>query len=166
MAVKADRIVLVGLPGSGKSTVGPLLAQRLGWRFIDLDAEIEAAAGMRVAQLFELRGESEFRRVERELTDRLGCEARFVLSPGGGWLMHNQLSGALLVWLEVEPQEAIKRLGERAAERPLLRPDPFERMKQLLAQRAQHYEKAELRIDTNGRTAAEVADAIVVAAAD
>ena len=163
MAARTERIVLVGLPGSGKSTVGPLVARRLSWRFIDLDAEIETSCGMRVAQIFDLRGEAEFRRIERELTERLAWEAEFVLAPGGGWIVHNQLPDALVVWLQVEPEVALDRLGEAADRRPLLRPAPLARLKELLAEREQYYNKAVLHIDTNGKSADQVADAVVVA---
>ena len=163
MAAHTEQIVLLGLPGSGKSTVGPIVAQKLGWRFVDLDQQIEAAVGLSVSQIFATRGEAEFRRIERELTDRLAFEVRLVLSPGGGWLLRNQLRDAVEIWLEVDPHEAVNRLGSGAAGRPLLQPDPLKRMQQLLAERRQHYNRAELHIDTNGKSAAEVAAAVVVA---
>ena len=163
MAARTEQIVLLGLPGSGKSTVGPIVAQQLGWRFVDLDQQIEAAFGLSVSQIFATRGETEFRRIERDLTDRLACTARLVLSPGGGWLLRNQLPDALEIWLEVEPHEAVRRLGSGAAGRPLLQPDPLKRMAHLLAERRQHYNRAGLHIDTNGKSAAEVAAAVVVA---
>lgn len=159
-----DQIVLVGLPGAGKSTVGPLLAQRLGWSFADLDAAIETFAGTTVAEIFAQRGEEEFRRLERELTARLASGQAIVLSVGGGWMMHNRLENALTVWLRVDPETAVDRMGPAAKTRPLLQPEPISRMKQLLAQREQYYELADLVIDTNGRTAEQVAEAVAVAA--
>jgi shikimate kinase len=163
VAAQTEQIVLLGLPGSGKSTVGPIVAQKLGWRFVDLDQHIEAAVGLSVAQIFATRGEAEFRRIEQELTDRLACEARLVLAPGGGWLLRNQLPEALEVWLQIAPHEAIRRLGSGVVGRPLLQPDPLKRIQQLIAERKQHYNRAELHIDTNGMSAAEVAGAVVVA---
>ncbi|HEX6559056.1 MAG TPA: shikimate kinase, partial [Longimicrobiales bacterium] len=78
--------MLVGLPGSGKSTVGPLLAERLGWQFIDFDPLIEAEAGLPIRDIFALLGEVEFRRLESELTARLASTSHTVLAPGGGWI--------------------------------------------------------------------------------
>jgi shikimate kinase len=163
VAAHAERIVLVGLPGSGKSTVGPLLAQRLGWRFIDLDAQIEAVTGMPVSQVFAKLGEAEFRRIETELTAGLGCEPRIVLAPGGGWIVYNQLSDALVVWLEVDPHVAIRRLGDGVTGRPLLQPEPLARMNSLLTEREPYYQRSDLHIDTNGRTALEVTAAVALA---
>ena len=163
MAARFDKLVLVGLPGSGKSTVGSAIAQKLGWRFIDLDTAIEESAGLRVPQIFAQHGEAEFRRIEHDLTARLAWEPRIVLSPGGGWILHNELPGALVVWLAVEPHEAVRRLGAGVAGRPLLQPDPLQRMQQLLAEREQYYEKADIHIDTNGKSADRVAAAVVLA---
>src|SRR5688572_27406814 len=101
VAVRPERVVLIGLPGAGKSTVGPLLARRLGWRFLDLDPLIEAEAGLPIAQIFEQKGEAEFRRLETELTGRLASEPDLVLAPGGGWILRNTMPSAWLVWLQV-----------------------------------------------------------------
>jgi shikimate kinase len=163
VAARADQIVLVGLPGSGKSTVGPLLAHRLGWRFVDLDTQIEAVTGKTVPQIFAQLGEAEFRRIERELTAGLGCEPNLVLAAGGGWILHNELSRALVVWLKTDPHEAIDRMGEQANTRPLLQPDPFARMTTLLKDREQFYKRADIHIDTNGKTAETVAAAVALA---
>ena len=161
MAGRPERIVLVGLPGAGKSTVGPILAVKLGWRFVDLDVEIENASGLQIAEIFLKHGEAGFREIERELTLRLASETRLILAPGGGWVLHNSLPGALMVWLRVDPEEAIVRMGEDASVRPLLQPDPLQKMKQLLAKREQYYEKADVSIDTNGKTPTAVALEII-----
>ncbi|MGQ0815915.1 MAG: shikimate kinase [Gemmatimonadota bacterium] len=160
MAARPERIVLVGLPGSGKSTVGPLLARRLGWRFVDLDQQIEAETGLAVADIFARRGELEFRHMEAELTARLGSETGLVLAPGGGWIVHQNLPDSFIVWLQVDPSEAIMRLGEGATVRPLLQPNPVARMKQLLAEREPYYERADSAIDTNGMSPDAIAIAI------
>lgn len=156
--------MLVGLPGSGKSTIGPILAVRLGWKFIDLDVEIENYSGLQVPEIFLKHGEAGFRAIERELTERLASEPRFILAPGGGWILQNTLPGAFVVWLRVDPHEAVARLGEGAGRRPLLESDPLKKMKELLAHREQYYAKADFVVDTNGRTpvavAEEIADAI------
>jgi shikimate kinase len=160
---KAEQIVLIGLPGAGKSTVGPLLARRVGWKFIDLDHEIESETGLRVREIFEQRGEAEFRRLERELTKRLASEANLVISAGGGWITHNNLPNAKVVWLYVTPEEAVSRLGDSVRSRPLLQNDPLKRLQQLLREREKEYEKADVHIDTDGMPPTAVATAVAVA---
>src|SRR5690606_38832104 len=80
-----ERVVLVGFMASGKTTVGRLLAERLGWRHLDLDAEIEREEGRSVAEIFRAEGEAYFRRREAVTGERLLAEPRTVLTPGGGW---------------------------------------------------------------------------------
>ena len=163
MAARPEQIVLVGLPGSGKSTVGPILAGRLGWAFTDFDTRIEADSGMSVREIFQHSGEAEFRRLESDLTGRLASVPRTVLSPGGGWILRNTLPHALLVWLKVDPKEAIERMGGEAGDRPLLRAAPLEGLSQLLAEREHHYMRADITIDTNGKSPDAVAAEIVAA---
>jgi shikimate kinase len=158
-----EQIVLVGLPGSGKTTIGPLLAARLEWSFVDFDSVIEAEAGLTIREIFAQKGEAAFREFEAGLTARLASVPRLVAAPGGGWIVRNQLPHALLVWLQVSPQEASRRIAESASTRPLLQGDVLERMKELLAERATYYERAALHIDTNHKTAEDVADEIAVA---
>ena len=95
MNPRSDLIVLVGLPGAGKTTVGRALAKRLGWDFLDLDAAIEEFAGQRVAGIFADRGESAFRAMERDLTAGLVQRTEIVVAAGGGW-MANSAAVALL----------------------------------------------------------------------
>jgi shikimate kinase len=161
VADRPERIVLVGLPGAGKSTVGPILAVKLGWTFVDLDVEIENATGLQIAEIFLRQGEAGFRKIERELTLRLASETRLILAPGGGWVLYNTLPNALMVWLQVDPLEAYGRMGEGADVRPLLKPNPLEKLEQLLANREQYYAKADITIDTNGKTPAAVALEII-----
>jgi shikimate kinase len=161
VAARADRIVLIGLPGAGKSTVGPILAVQLGWKFVDLDVEIENATGLQVPEIFLRQGEAGFRKIEHELTLRLASEPHLILAPGGGWAVHNTLPGALTVWLQVEPSVAIVRMGESANVRPLLQSDPLETLAQLLAKREKFYAKADVTIDTNGKTPNAIATEII-----
>lgn len=155
-------IVLVGLPGAGKSTVGRGLAARLGWRFIDLDQAIEGRASMTVARIFEERGEAEFRRLEAECTRAVAVEREVVLAPGGGWIVNEKArnllgSGAMMVWLQVSPESAVERLGTHRGERPLLAGErPLERMRQLLEARVHAYSAADLHLDTEGIEVEEV----------
>lgn len=130
---------------------------------MDLDVEIENASGLQVPELFLKHGEAGFRKIERELTQRLASDSNLVLAPGGGWALHNTLPAAFTVWLRVDPHEAVARLGENAAYRPLLEPNPLSKMNELLAHREQYYAKADLTIDTDGRKPVDIADEIVTA---
>lgn len=160
VAARPERIVLVGLPGSGKSTVGPILARALDWSFVDLDARIENETGSLVREIFDHYGEAGFRRLEGELTARLASEPGLVLAPGGGWIVHQSLPGAFVVWLQVDAVTAIERMGEDAAQRPLLQPEPMKRMKQLLEEREHHYRRADYAVDTTGLSPDDVARVI------
>lgn len=157
------RVVLVGGMGAGKSTVGPLLAHRLGWRFVDLDARIEECAGRSVAEVFRLEGEAGFREREATCTLELAGAERLVLAPGGGWVADARNPerlgpGSLLVWLRVSAEEALRRLRGQAAGRPLLdAPDPAAVLARLLAEREAMYTRAGLHVDTTGLAPIEVA---------
>lgn len=155
--------MLVGVPGAGKSTVGPILAAKLGWRFVDFDPAIEKETGLTIREIFTQLGEAEFRRRESDLTARLASERQLVLAPGGGWILRNTLPDALLVWLQVDAGNALQRMGDDVNARPLLRDNPLSGMQRILNEREQHYSKADIHIDTTGMTPEAVADAVVVA---
>lgn len=146
-------LVLVGLPGSGKSTVGQLLAERLERSFLDFDREISRREGMTVAEIFAQRGEPYFRKLEHDLTVELQELGNMVLSPGGGWIVSPETVALLrpparLVYLRVRPATALKRMALKRASRPLLqRPDPLGELNRLLADRRQAYESADVVVD-------------------
>lgn len=162
-------LVLIGLPGAGKSTVGRLLADRLGTHCTDIDPMIERATGMTIAELFAEEGEPAFRdRERRAVLQALGLPAH-VIAPGGGWAAEpgnlEAVRGLVYtVWLDADPHEAAKRLaGDRT--RPLLDgDDPAGRLAALAAARRRFYEQASARVETTGRSAAQVADQLLEAA--
>jgi shikimate kinase len=160
------RIVFLGLPGSGKSTVGPLLAERLGWRFVDLDSLIEQRAGRSVTEIFAGEGEGAFRRWEAICTDELAGSERLVLAPGGGWITTPGIlarlgSGTLSVWLQVGVDGVLERLASATAQRPLLQvPDPRATVLRLLHERERWYSEAALHVSTDGRSPDQIADEI------
>lgn len=122
---KGDTIVLVGLMGVGKSTVGRRLAQRMGLPFVDADHEIEAAAGMTINEIFDKFGEAYFRDGERRVIARLIDGAPKILATGGGAFMNADtraliLASAIAVWLDAEPKVLADRVRRRD-NRPLLR---------------------------------------------
>jgi shikimate kinase len=147
-------LVLVGLPGVGKSTVGAAVAERLGWPFVDFDAEIERRERRTVAELFAAEGERYFRERERELTAEVAGRAGMVLAPGGGWVAQPGLVALLrppatIIHLAASPATIASRLGANRADRPLLvGGDLVARLARLLAERGSHYAAADVVIDT------------------
>ncbi|NIP83801.1 MAG: shikimate kinase [Gemmatimonadetes bacterium] len=163
-----ERIVLVGFMAAGKSTVGPVLARRLGWEFVDLDDRIREETGRTPAAILRDEGEAAFRRLEAALTDGLAGRRRLVLAPGGGWVTQPGLArrlgpGTVRVWLRVSLDEALRRADTSEADRPLLGPPDGrrERVAALLERRRADYAAAELTVDVDGREPADVADEIV-----
>ena len=161
-------VILVGLPGAGKSTVGPLVAQALGRAFLDLDAELERRVGATVATQFARDGEAVFRTREAALSGELVGAPPMVLAPGGGWLANSAAAAPLrpvgrIIYLRTSPAAALARLGDAVADRPLLAssPDPLAVLEGLLARRSAVYEAADEVLDTDGRSPVEVADSVV-----
>lgn len=159
-------IILVGLPGSGKSTVGPRVAEALGVPFEDLDAIIIRRMGMPVARIFGEFGEAHFRKLEREVTAERLAAPPSVIAPGGGWAAQpGNLDGAreraLVVYLQVAPAIALERAGQGAV-RPLLAGgDGLARMNTLLAERESFYQQANTTIQNDGADPALAATEIV-----
>jgi shikimate kinase len=160
-------IVLVGLSGSGKSTVGAMVAQKLGRTFLDFDAEIERREGMPIAQIFGERGEAGFRELEHKLTEELKDLGNMVLSPGGGWIADPANVAvlrppALFVYLRVRPDTALKRLAGVVGGRPLLNhPDPLGELTKLNEARRAAYQSADFEIGTEVLNPQQVTDQIV-----
>lgn len=159
-------LILVGLPGAGKSTVGRLAATELKVPFVDLDQAIEAAAGLDIPTIFRTLGETGFRRMEQEAMGRSLAGAPSVIASGGGWAAQPgalEAAGttALIIYLATSPAEAFGRLGQSST-RPLLAqaqdPGPLTR---LLAEREGSYRRAHHRVATDGLSAAEVSVLVV-----
>jgi shikimate kinase len=160
-------IVLVGLPGAGKTTVGTLLATRLTKTFLDFDLEIARREGMPIAQIFGERGEPGFRELERKLTEELRDFGNMVLAPGGGWVADSTVVAlirppAKLVYLRVKPETALRRLGGQVIERPLLnRPDPLSELNKLFEARKEAYQMADFEVGAEILTPEQVTNEIV-----
>lgn len=194
------RVVLVGFMAAGKTSAGRALARRTGYRFVDLDEEVERRAGRTVPQIFREEGEAGFRRLEAEVTraldppvrstgdpgpaggadeDARGGAARrgggggdaadaegLVVATGGGWMARPELrdrwADAVRVWLEVSPEEALRRLEGDLASRPMVDPDePLASLRGTLERRRGDYARAEHAVRTGGRTPEEVAERIL-----
>ena len=158
-------MILVGLPGSGKSTVGRLAAELLGAAWVDLDVAIEQRAGKAIPRIFAEDGEPAFRALEAELGDTVLAGDAVVFSPGGGFIADGKrrrhvLTRGLVIYLETSPGVAAARLAGAggAADRPLLAAgDPVTRITELLRQRGPAYLEAHERVTTDSLEAAEVA---------
>lgn len=163
-------LILVGLPGAGKSVVGMRAAEMCGRTYLDFDAEIERREGMTVGQIFAEHGEHYFRARERALTEELAQAGGMILSPGGGWITNPDVVALLrppgqLVYLQLKPETALKRMGKRRELRPLLsKPDPVGEMKRLYEARHLLYESADVVIPSEVLSFQEVTERVVALA--
>lgn len=163
------RIVLTGFMGSGKSTVGPLIAQRLGWTFIDVDNIIEAEAGTTIAQIFATQGEPAFRDLEHATIARLARQQNLVLALGGGAIEREETRslllnspGTLLVHLEVQLQTTLARCSGTEGTRPVLADQA--NLASRYERRLPLYRTAHTSILSDEKSPHEVADAVLSAA--
>lgn len=121
---RPERIYLVGMPGSGKSSSGRLLARLLGYAFEDLDTAIEQAAGMSVRELFAVKGEGFFRELETNCLEQFHARTGLVLATGGGTVLNNMdrmLQQAMVLWLDIPVDVLIHRISTGAERRPMFR---------------------------------------------
>lgn len=145
-------VVLVGMMGAGKSSIGRRLAQRLGLSFVDADTEIEAAAGMTIAEIFASYGEPYFRSGEQRVIARLLDGGPQVLATGGGAYMNAETRAAIAekaisVWLKADFEVLMKRVKRRATtDRPMLQGDPAQRIRELMDQRYPVYALADITV--------------------
>jgi len=162
--MSAPVAVLIGPPGAGKSTVGTLLADRLGVGFTDTDALVESVAGKEVSEIFIEDGEPAFRDLERAAVARALADGSGVVAVGGGAVLDPRtqagLAGHTVVYLETGFAEAARRVGMNQA-RPLLIGNPRATLKLLLDQRVPVYRRlATITVGTDDREPAEIADDI------
>ncbi len=161
-------IVLVGLSGSGKSTVGRLLAERLGRRFVDTDDVIVARAGKPIPRVFEEQGEVAFRKVEAEAVDEVLNGEPAVIATGGGAPVDpanraKLWTGNRAVWLDAPVDVLVRRVGEAGSGRPLLSGDAAGTLARLRAKRESIYGTAHFHLDTTSLGPDEAVEAILTA---
>jgi shikimate kinase len=162
-----QNIYLVGLMGAGKTTIGKVLAKRLGWRFIDSDHEIEARTGVSIPTIFEIEGEAGFRRRESQVIEELTALRNIVMATGGGVVLaaknrESLRQNGLVAYLDVSPDQLYDRT-KRDKNRPLLQvQNPLRRLQELHSERAPLYkEVADVVIDGNRCNAQSVVLSIV-----
>jgi shikimate kinase len=160
-------IVLIGMMGAGKSSLGIRLAETLDMPFRDADREIEKAAAMSVADIFEQHGEQAFRDGERRVIKRLLSEGPIVLALGGGAFIDDETRAlvqerALSIWLDVPVGELVMRVKKKPDKRPLLKNRNIDaKMQELVQSRGPIYETARLKVDVSGGTHEDAIDRLL-----
>ena len=156
IVARLDRpLALVGLMGSGKSAVGRQTAKKLGLNFTDSDQKIINNAGISITEIFELAGEAKFREMEFQAIKKLVSSKAQIIATGGGAFCfpqtaHLLLTKTLVVWLKAPPETLLARIGGTKS-RPLLHNDnPLATLTKLSKERAKHYQKAQIEINTDG----------------
>ena len=171
------RIYLTGFMGGGKSTVGPLLAKRLGYGFVDLDQVIEGTAGRTIGQIFSDDGEHAFRTLESRYLRVASRDDRLVIALGGGAIaskgnLQFVKAHGSLVYLKVAPRELADRLQEGIERRPMLFDETgrpltgtrlVERIREMMRQRAPTYEQADTVLDVEGQGVEDVVEMVLEA---
>jgi len=164
----AKPIALLGVRGAGKSTIGAALARKLGMRFVEIDQEIEAAAGLPLGEVFATHGEAYYRRLEREVLTRVLAEREPTVLATGGSIVNDPTNYALLrarartIWLRARPEDHWNRVVAQGDRRPMAEnPHAFEELRALIAARHKLYARADQTIDTTGRRVPQVVAAIV-----
>ncbi len=164
--VAAGVLILTGFMGAGKSAVGRELARRLGWRFVDLDREVEALAGKPVPRIFAEDGEERFRALETEALRSALSGGRTVVATGGGVLLRDEnrslLAPHLTVNLRAPLEVCVARVLGSGEARPLLEgPDPLDAARRLWREREPLYRWVPRQVDTAGRDPGAVAEEIL-----
>jgi 3-dehydroquinate synthase len=165
--MSAQKIFLIGLSGAGKSTIGRLIAENLGWSFADSDAEIEAATARTIPDIFREEGEPAFRARELEALEAIAGREPIVVATGGGAptseACRRLMDDGFTVWLWVSPARAAERLrsDSETPERPLLQGDVEARLTELLAERKAIYQQSDSSIDVDSLTPEQAAAEVV-----
>jgi shikimate kinase len=164
--LRGANLYLVGMMGAGKSTLGQVMAAKLGYRFCDTDTVIEQAAQQPIPEIFAASGEAEFRALESQVLSQLSPYTRMVIATGGGIVLNQEnwwhLRQGVVAWIDVPVEELVRRL-QGDANRPLLqRPDWQAHLAQLLSDRQSLYAQADIHLTvTAGEQAEDIGDRLV-----
>ena len=164
---EAKNIVLVGLMGSGKSTIGRTIAKRLSRRFIDTDRYIERKSGKTIAEIFGIDGENKFRAFEKEVIKKISQYVGIVIATGGGALkdpdnFHFLKESGWIIALYASPATLYKRIAGKRV-RPLLldEEDPVQKLEEISNDRKTMYAQADFQVDTEGKEIDQITDEII-----
>lgn len=163
---RIENLALIGFMGTGKTTVGRLLAEQLHFTFLDTDEQIEANSGKKISEIFAQQGEPVFRELEHQLVEQLAQRTQTVISTGGGLPINpanlaSLKTHALVVCLWASPEKIFDRVRNQE-HRPLLNdPDPLAKIRSLLAIREPFYRQADVLINTELRSLREVAQQVI-----
>lgn len=157
-------IFLVGFMGSGKSTVGKILSEKTGLKFVDIDSEIEKKEGKTIKEIFEEKGEKYFRDLEKEEIRKYSKKKGFVVSTGGGLgadseNMDIMRKNGVVIWLDVSLKEVLRRCG-KDMNRPLLK-QPVENLRKLFEERKHVYSMADIHVKAEGKEPEKIAEEIL-----
>jgi XRE family transcriptional regulator, aerobic/anaerobic benzoate catabolism transcriptional regulator len=172
-AARHRRIALIGLRGAGKSTLGAALAERLDLPFLELDRVIEQESALTLDLIFDFRGQRGFRQLERQcLEDVIQRHSRFVMATGGSLVsepgtFERLLSSCFTVWVRASPEEHMQRVIAQGDMRPMANNrDAMSDLKRILAEREVLYSKADIQVETSGRTFEESLEILIQALRD
>ena len=161
------KIVLIGMMGSGKSTIGSLLSKKMNIKFVDLDNKIETIEKQKISQIFKLKGEKYFRAIEVEtiLSLLTSKEKEFVLSLGGGSFIDEKVrknvkNNSLSFWLNWKTSTIIKRI-KKSSKRPLIQGLNEQEIEKMMLDRNKYYAKSDFKIDCDNHKKNEIVDKIV-----
>ncbi|MBI5661490.1 MULTISPECIES: shikimate kinase [Ignavibacterium] len=171
--MKKNLIYLTGFMASGKSTIGPILANTIGWEFLDLDRVIEEKLGKKIVDIFKVEGEDFFRIFESDTLNELSKLTKYVISLGGGTIENeknlNQIKKTgILIYLETSPEAAYRRLRFKT-DRPALlfenynptKQEFINRINSILSRRVKYYNQADIKINTDNKPVGITVDLIV-----
>ena len=162
------KIVLIGMMGSGKSTIGALLSKKMNMKFIDVDSRIETIEKQKISQLFKLKGEKYFRALEAKTILSLldSKEKELVLSLGGGSFLDEKIrknikNNSLSFWLNWKPSTIIKRI-RKSSKRPLIQGLNDQEIEKMILDRNKYYTKSDFKIDCDNHKKNQIVDKIVL----
>ena len=158
-------LYLVGFMGSGKSTVGKIIAYKTGYKFVDIDKLIEERENKTIPQIFKEYGESYFRQLEKHIIQEFTEKSGYIVSTGGGLgadieNMKKMKKSGTVVWLDVSLDEILKRTEKDSTERPLLK-NPREKIEKLYKDRKKVYSMADIHIKAENKSPEEIAQEIL-----
>ena len=161
-----QHIVLIGLPGSGKTTVGRLVAEQLPAGFVDVDSILNRKEGKPIAMIFAEKGEVAFREMERKEMEAALANEPAVIAPGGGWAaqpgaLEIAKAAGYVIYLKARPETAAARAAPSGTRPVLMGEDPEAQMRTLIKEREPFYAQAHAKVETDRKTAEQVAAEVV-----